>query len=288
LIGSFLMIAARLVPGLLQRFNPSGVLEVNFGGQFIEIGQSLSATEAASAPSLAIRAVNNASDISTEDRYTVMMIDADIVGTNAMNTPLTRHWLVNGATLSDEDPHTITFDSATTITDYAGPGPAEGSGPHRYTLLVYLQPENFTAPANLSTAGTPLSTMLLGPYVTDTGLGALVAANYIQVENGQATVSIPATTAVNPSTVVAPSVSGTVSMSAASMSGASMSGASASMASSASRVSGSMSASAVRTSGAAASATPSSGANSQRQLGWTVGVGALGVAGAVIGAGLGF
>lgn len=184
----------------------------------------------------------------------------------------------------------------TCSTDYAGPGPAEGSGPHRYTLLVYRQPESFQPPANLSTAGTPLSTMLLRPYVEETGLGELVAANYIQVENGQATVSVscspffpcpwliaqvPATTAVNPSTVVAPSVSATASA-------ASMSGASASMASgSASRASGSTGA-AASTSSPAASAAPSNGANSQRQLGWTVGVGALGVAGAVIGAGLGF
>lgn len=75
-------------------------------------------------------------------------------------------------------------------TDYAGPGPAEGSGPHRYTILVYLQPESFQAPANLSTAGTPLGTMFLNSYVDDSGLGNLVAANYFQVENGQATVSV--------------------------------------------------------------------------------------------------
>jgi len=118
------------------------------------------------------------------------MIDADIVGTNGLSTPLTRHWLVNGASLSDDEPHMLTYDNATTITDYAAPGPAEGSGPHRYTILVYLQPSTFTPPSNLSTAGTPLSTMLLGPYVEDTGLGELVAANYIQVQNGETTVSV--------------------------------------------------------------------------------------------------
>lgn len=43
------------------------------------------------------------------------MIDADIVGTNALSTPLTRHWLVNGATLSDDEPHQITYGNATTM-----------------------------------------------------------------------------------------------------------------------------------------------------------------------------
>jgi hypothetical protein len=32
--------------------------------------------------------------------------------------------------------------------------------------------------------------MFLDQYVANTGLGALVAANYIQVENGQATVTV--------------------------------------------------------------------------------------------------
>ena len=80
--------------------------------------------------------------------------------------------------------------SLTPSTNYAGPGPAEGSGPHRYTILVYLQPSTFQAPANLSAADTPLGTMFLDSYVQESGLGNLVAANYFQVENGQATVSV--------------------------------------------------------------------------------------------------
>jgi hypothetical protein len=45
-----------------------------------------------------------------------MMIDADIVGTNALSTPLTRHWLVNGATLnSASSPYQVTYDSATSM-----------------------------------------------------------------------------------------------------------------------------------------------------------------------------
>jgi hypothetical protein len=43
------------------------------------------------------------------------MIDADVVGTNSRTTELTRHWLVNGARLSDSEPHAITFDGATSV-----------------------------------------------------------------------------------------------------------------------------------------------------------------------------
>lgn len=44
------------------------------------------------------------------------MIDADIVGTNALSTPLTRHWLINGAGLSASSaPYEVTYDGATTM-----------------------------------------------------------------------------------------------------------------------------------------------------------------------------
>lgn len=33
------------------------------------------------------------------------------------------------------------------VIPWAGPGPASGSGPHRYTFLVFAQPSNFVAPA---------------------------------------------------------------------------------------------------------------------------------------------
>ena len=78
----------------------------------------------------------------------------------------------------------------TSSTDYAGPGPASGSGAHRYTILMYAQPDSFSPPSNLSTAGTPLGTMYLHSYVSESGLGDLIAANYFQVENGVATVTV--------------------------------------------------------------------------------------------------
>lgn len=62
------------------------------------------------------------------------MADADIVGTNEQTTPQTRHWLVNGVGISDAGdagPYPLNFTGSTAITNYAGPGPASGSGSHR-------------------------------------------------------------------------------------------------------------------------------------------------------------
>jgi hypothetical protein len=56
--------------------------------------------------------------------------------------------------------------------------------------MVYSQPSQFTPPADLSQAGTPLGTFQVQEYVNSTGLGSLVAANYFTVEVGQATASV--------------------------------------------------------------------------------------------------
>lgn len=77
--------------------------------------------------------------------YTLMMVDADIVGAPADNN--TRHWLVNGASVSG---NALSNSSASAPEPYAGPLPATGSGAHRYVLLLLEQPANFSSPADLA------------------------------------------------------------------------------------------------------------------------------------------
>lgn len=86
------------------------------------------------------------------------MVDADIVGTDESTTEQTRHWLVNSASLSTEAaPYAVNWTGSTsmyavlanhtchspcsffdTSTDYAGPGPASGSGSHRYVSHPFI------------------------------------------------------------------------------------------------------------------------------------------------------
>jgi len=269
---------AQLVPQFVQTFQPEGVLSVTYGGQEITPGQKLAASAVGSSPSMSILPASNATRFTDTTVYTVIMADADIVGTNSATTPQTRHWLVNSVGISNaggQGSYPLNFTGSTAITDYAGPGPFEGTGSHRYVFLVYSQPGAFTPPANLSLAGTPLGTMFVQQYVTSTGLGALVAANYIQVENGVATVTVPSTTAVNTATLSVASSSGSASGSASGV-GASASSVSRSMTSGASAASNS-----------AAAATSSRSAGQKAEVGG-VGmgliVGAVGVIGAVVGA----
>jgi phosphatidylethanolamine-binding protein (PEBP) family uncharacterized protein len=53
-----------------------------------------------------------------------------------------------------------------------GPYPADGSGAHRYVLLLYSQPSSFASPADV---GTGIQHINLASYVQSSNLGPLVA-----------------------------------------------------------------------------------------------------------------
>ena len=115
----------------------------------------------------------------------------------------------------------VTFEGATTITEYAGPAPPAGSGPHRsvhgrslslppvpqhdyrYTIVVYAQGGNFTPPQDLSSPVQGVQLFSFPDYVKTSNLGPLIAGIYYQAEVGTTNVSIPATSSVVSSTLPA-------------------------------------------------------------------------------------
>ena len=82
---------------------------------------------------------------------------------------------------------------------------------YRYTIVVYAQGGNFTPPQDLSSPVQGVQEFSFPDYVKNSNLGPLVAGIYYQVEEGTATVSIPATSSVVSSTLPAaqPTNSGT-------------------------------------------------------------------------------
>jgi hypothetical protein len=50
-----------------------------------------------------------------EQMYTIILADGDIVGTDEANTNQTRHWLINGASLSGAVPYAVNYTGATTM-----------------------------------------------------------------------------------------------------------------------------------------------------------------------------
>ncbi|KIK63864.1 hypothetical protein GYMLUDRAFT_106986, partial [Collybiopsis luxurians FD-317 M1] len=190
-----------LVPELLASFNPSALLTINFEGVGdVSPGQALSQDQVAPTPAVKITAANSSVDLS--GNFTLAMVDADIVGSD--ESSVTRHWLENGVTVSGGQ---VSNSSATAITSYAGPAPAEGSGPHRYVVILLQQPTSFNPPSDLQ-PNAGVAKFDFNGYVKQSQLGPIVAANYFTVEVGTSTTSISATSAVQSSTLSPVSGSG--------------------------------------------------------------------------------
>lgn len=195
--------AAGILPGLVETsaFTPEGVLNVKFGSVEAALGQLLPQSEVGSQPDLSVLPASNATVFSSNSVFTVTLVDADVVGTDNTANNQTRHWLANNVKVNTAStPYTLDYTTAA-ITNYAGPGPAAGSGAHRYVLLLIEQPSTFSAPADLSEPNTPLGTFSISKYISSSGLGNVVAASYFNVENGEASSSVSATSAVVSSTL---------------------------------------------------------------------------------------
>jgi phosphatidylethanolamine-binding protein (PEBP) family uncharacterized protein len=180
---------------LLDSFKPSAVLSVSFpGGEPITPGQKFTKEQVSGWPTVTATPAN--SSVKWEGNYTLIMVDADVVGYDIKEKGTTRHWLLNGVTIGSDN--TISNATANAVTPYAGPWPAAGSGPHRYTILLYEQPAEFVSPADLVGGITVIQ---LDDYVANSKLGPLVGGIYMQVEEGTASFSVASTQAVVSSTL---------------------------------------------------------------------------------------
>jgi len=187
-------INAKIVPDAIPSFNPVGLLQLNYSASvgLTTVGEAISKENVTAQP--VVTGVGQFNGTST--KYTVLIVDANYVGSTNPNG-LNLHWLQNNAALAADG----TLSGTTTATiAYAGPGPAAGSGPHRYTVLLYAQPSNFTAPSTPK-AGSGVALFNLAQYVAAAGFGAPLAGTYFTVEVGTATVTVESTTPVNPSTI---------------------------------------------------------------------------------------
>jgi hypothetical protein len=84
--------------------------------------------------------------------------------------------------------------------------PPDGTGPHRYTFLVYAEPSGFTPPSTPA-ANSGVQLFDIAAYISAAKLGNPIAGNYFTVENGSPTVTVAATTSVNSATLPAATAS---------------------------------------------------------------------------------
>jgi len=197
---------ALLVPAVIPVFNPVALLEVNFPavGE-IENGQVVTKDNAGAKPTVtavgtdAAFAAGGAFNTTTT-KYTIIMVDGNTPG-SAEKQPNV-HYLENNLSFGSVADEEVSFTSAATpaVIRYAGPGPAAGSGPHRYTMLLFAQPATFTAPATPA-AGSSVTRVDIPAYISAAGLGSPLAGVYFTVEVGTATVAFSTTAPVNTATL---------------------------------------------------------------------------------------
>ena len=131
-------------------------------------------------------------DASSDAIYVLFLIDQD-VSRNGMKVNLL-HWLQPNLVANATE---LTFDAVATGAssavgaEYIPPTPPGGSGPHRYTFVLFEQPSMWTIPAAFSTINPPADTSArigfnLVDFVSQSGLGEPIAANYLRVLNGTA------------------------------------------------------------------------------------------------------
>jgi hypothetical protein len=193
---------ARIVPDLLQSFNPTALLTVSYNGQVVAAGTPETVDAVKPQPSLTLTVPPGTTVGKT---FTLAMVDPGAAGSDS-SAGQTRHWLVNGVTVGDNG--ALNFPTETTITNYGGPLPPDGSGAHRYVFLLYDQPASFAPTGDLANPGQPIAVFNVNDYAKSSGLGAIIAGSYYSVEIGTATGSVVSTAAVNTGTLPAAQTSG--------------------------------------------------------------------------------
>ncbi|OCT51351.1 hypothetical protein CLCR_08825 [Cladophialophora carrionii] len=126
--------------------------------------------------------------------YMVFMVDQDVTSPTDPSTRIQfLHWYqpnLAGASevLFDFDSDSQNFTSATPLA-YIPPTPPGGDIAHRYTIIMYRQPEGFNIPSGFESffeEKSDLSNRLdfdIAGFVSASGLGEPVGANWFQVQN---------------------------------------------------------------------------------------------------------
>ncbi|EXJ58363.1 hypothetical protein A1O7_05788 [Cladophialophora yegresii CBS 114405] len=137
--------------------------------------------------------------------YMVFMVDQDVISPSDPSTRIQfLHWYqpnLAGASevLFDFDSDSKNFTSATPLA-YIPPTPPGGDIAHRYTLIMFRQPEGFNIPSGFESffeEKSDLSNRLdfdIAAFVSASGLGEPVGANWFQVQNKTASGSTSSST----------------------------------------------------------------------------------------------
>ncbi|KAI0335621.1 PEBP-like protein [Cubamyces sp. BRFM 1775] len=169
--------AAKIVPDVLPTFNPSSLLDVvfldNMTGMSVDVTPGINLTEQQSAQRPQFFLVSNDTSLAGQT-FVLVMVDPDAP------TPQIRHLLAPGLMANGSLATGATLVNNTpAISEYISPAPLAGSGPHRYTMVLYIQPSNFTtAVSSVVNSSTPITNFNVSLFAQELGLGSPLAGNF--------------------------------------------------------------------------------------------------------------
>ncbi|KAF9452994.1 PEBP-like protein [Macrolepiota fuliginosa MF-IS2] len=212
---------ARVVPNVIPSFNPVVGADPMFTdpatSEAIEVvpGILLTMEQTQNAPQFSLS--SNNTDLSMSNvSWVIAIVDPDAPTPQNPNISQFLHFI--DGTGDDMANLTALTNTSQALVEFFSPTPPPGSDPHRYVVLVYVQPDDFntTGPAFFNgTASTDPSfnrmNFSITDFATNTSLGAPVAGNFFLVGPGNTTTTpsssiIPSNTLPLPSSVSTPVV----------------------------------------------------------------------------------
>ncbi|MCL6384591.1 hypothetical protein EXT61_23725, partial [Pectobacterium parmentieri] len=150
-----LLKAGEVIPDVIPEFRPSLFFSIIFPGfstsaTEITMGTTYERDRTLKEPEIEVVATVPellSGSLEGNQTYTIVMTDPDAPSKQDPKFGEWRHWVTTGVKLPKAGSG-VTFAAKTkpASTPYEPPAPPPGSGPHRYVVLMFQEPEGFTIP----------------------------------------------------------------------------------------------------------------------------------------------
>jgi len=159
-----------VVPDVIDN-EPKGEVKIKYGSNEVKFGNELTPT--------AVKDIPDTISWPTDPGvlYTLCMTDPDAPSRKDPKFREWHHWLVGNISGCD-------WNTGTTLSEYVGAGPPEGTGLHRYVFLVYQQPGQiqFAEKKLTNRSGDNRGCFSIRNFAKKYNLGQPIAGNFFQAQ----------------------------------------------------------------------------------------------------------
>jgi len=169
------VVTAQTPPGVITIPAVTEPLKVTYGTiDLSPAGKEVARNATAKAPTIGVPK----SLISSKSKGLLIMIDPDVRSAGGNVTYL--HWLSPNVDLSKEK--AVVPTTGANFVKYFQPTPPRGDPHHRYTFLLYAQPDAFSIPAKYSNLQRKVFAFNVTDFAAAAGLGQPKAATFMKVK----------------------------------------------------------------------------------------------------------